>query len=180
MKYTINGFSQEVLVRLGLDIIDASILQWFSDFQGTGLMKEFPPDAPHKYQWVSYQSVIDDLPCLGLTNREVVARRFKKLCKSGVLEFLQYKNKGTYTCFRKSDKFTTLLYGLVDSRVDHGSTRRSRRVDSRVDPKTLLLDPAIKDKERFTLSAEEPDEESGPEPDYSALFAEALRPKEAL
>jgi hypothetical protein len=165
MKYTINGFSQEVLVRLGLDIIDASILQWFSDFQGTGLMKEFPPDAPHKYQWVSYQSVIDDLPCLGLTNREVIARRFKK---------------GTYTCFRKSDKFTTLLYGLVDSRVDHGSTRRSRRVDSRVDPKTLLLDPAIKDKERFTLSAEEPDEESGPEPDYSALFAEALRLKEAL
>lgn len=144
MKYSIEGFSQSELIKMGLDNTDAVILRWFSDFQGTGMMKELPPGAYEKYQWVSYQAVIDDLPCLGITNREVMARRFKKLCSVGVLEFLNYKHEGTFTCFRKTQGFMSLCSSVVYSKVDRGSTRESSTPDSKVDPKTLLLNSSIK------------------------------------
>ena len=179
MKFTIEGFSQEVLISMGLDHIDALILQWFSDFQGTGRMKMFHVGQGEPYYWVKYQAVIDDLPSIGINNREVVARRFKKLCKSGVLECVIHKVGGTFTLYKKSNGYANLLGGM-DSTVHPGLLRSRPRVDRGVDTNYSSINSSIKHKERFTLSAEEPDEESGPEPDYSALFAEALRPKEAL
>ena len=115
MKFSIEGFSQEVLVNMGLDHADALILQWFSDFQSTGKMKNIDdPRGGYPYQWVLYRTVIDDLPCLGITNSEVVARRFKKLCNAGALESLVYKRGKTLTCYRKGQYFTRLLYGALD------------------------------------------------------------------
>ena len=39
MKYTIEGFAQDKLIELELDVSDALILRWFIDFAGTGNMK---------------------------------------------------------------------------------------------------------------------------------------------
>jgi hypothetical protein len=156
MKFSIEGFSQEVLVNMGLDHADALILQWFSDFQSTGKMKNIDdPRGGYPYQWVLYRTVIDDLPCLGITNSEVVARRFKKLCNAGALESLVYKRGKTLTCYRKGQYFTRLLYGALDSKVDQGSTQKSMALDSKVDPKTLLLDSSIKIKDCACADEEE-------------------------
>ena len=44
MKYTIEGFAQDKLLELQLDVSDALILRWFIDFAGTGNMKRLIHD----------------------------------------------------------------------------------------------------------------------------------------
>ena len=164
---------------MGLDHADALILQWFSDFSDTGKMK--PVEGPHggpAYQWVLYQSVIDDLPCLGITNREVMARRFKKLCNSGILEYWVYRHEGTFTCFRKGQYFSRLLYGGVYSKVDRGSTQKSTGVYSKVDPKTLLLDSSTKLKDCALAKDEEINTEFIRESSAQLLRAWGINPPE--
>ena len=38
------------------------------------------------FKWVKYQSVIDDLPILGITNKQVIARHFDKMVTAGIIE----------------------------------------------------------------------------------------------
>jgi hypothetical protein len=121
MKYTIEGFSQELLVEYGLDAVDALILRWFIDFQPK--MIKINNDGKD-YSWVKYQAIIDDLPILGITNREVISRRFNKFIDAGIMEKFLCKDGGVFTSFRLTNKYLN----LVD-----GSTRKSKGVDSTVD-----------------------------------------------
>ena len=134
MKFTVEGFSQSVLIEMGLDHADALILQWFSDFQGTGKMKTMILQG-EEFSWVKYQAVIDDLPCLCIKNRESVSRRFKNLCEVGVLEMVVHKVGGTFTMFKKGPEYYKLLQGGVDSKVDPAPLKSRGGVDSKVDPK---------------------------------------------
>lgn len=109
MKWFIEGFDQEGLVKLGLDVIDAVILDYFTHFYGTGDMKCIhDPDGGFDYGWVNYQYFIDELPAVGITSRRSMARRFQKLCDAGVLEFKLSKEIGTYCFYRKGPKYRLL------------------------------------------------------------------------
>lgn len=99
MKYTILGFSQEKLTEFGLDLKDAMILRWFVDFYHTGKMVEVFHDEKC-YVWVKYQAIIDDLPILNITNREIIARHFSKLENCGLFEKYVKKQGGTFVCFK--------------------------------------------------------------------------------
>jgi hypothetical protein len=141
VKFTIEGFSQPVLVGLGLNLADALILRWFVDFSQSGDMKMLIVDG-RPFYWVHYQAVIDDLPCLEITNKESLARRFRKLVDAGVLDLHIHTVGGKYAYFAvNSVGFGPLVRDKpidagvdspVDAKVD--SCRRSSRdpIDAKV------------------------------------------------
>jgi len=92
MRYTVEGFNQKRLVELGLDSTDAVILRWFVDCAIESAIFE-----GKEYHLVSYQKVIDDLPIIGITNRNNIARRFQKLVDCGIL--VKYINDYSFTYF---------------------------------------------------------------------------------
>jgi len=103
MKYTIEGFQQEVLVQYGLDSVDAIILRYIIDFFNTGKMNHKIIDN-RIYFWVLYDSIINDLPILRIKSKIVIARRFNKYVGRGLLK----KNtiKGIDYYFNNNSEFS--------------------------------------------------------------------------
>lgn len=100
MKYTLEGFSQEQLVKLGLDATDAIILRWFVDFSATGKMSRVY-DSGKEFWWVKYSAIIDDLPILGISTTKNIGRHFQKMVDCGLMEqFIKKCAGGTFSCFR--------------------------------------------------------------------------------
>jgi len=85
----IYGYHQELLVKLGLNNDDALLLRWFVESIEEG-----------GYCRVDYQDVMDDLPILGINNRETAGRRFKRLVTSGVLKHRIDRDGGTFAAYR--------------------------------------------------------------------------------
>lgn len=137
MKYTIEGFSQKVLVEKDLDAVDAVILRWFVDFHVSGKMKTLVRDGK-VYHWVHYQSVIDDLPCIGVSNKESLGRRFQKLVKAEVLSMVIHTVGGKFSYFAINpcgyaplvDTLPTQKSIATDSKVDTLPTQKSGLIDS--------------------------------------------------
>jgi hypothetical protein len=125
MKYTIEGLSQEKLIEFGLDNTDALIIRWFLDFKATDKMVKLNRKGLD-YYWVKYESIITDLPCLGIHNNEVMARRFKKFINAGIMNRHIEKNpQGTFSCFNTAEKIDELLWSHP--------TQKSTAIDSKVD-----------------------------------------------
>ena len=114
MKLSILDYHQKIAVSYGLDMNDLLLLRWFVDFRNTDRMDEVVFDGK-TYYWVGYEKVIEDLPILKIKNRDVLRRRFKKLCDCDVLEFRLEKNtKGTFTYYRTGVAYKTLLFDMTD------------------------------------------------------------------
>jgi DNA-binding MarR family transcriptional regulator len=151
MKYNIEGFDQQKLVEMKLNSDDAIILRWFVDFYATGKMSVVKDSSGLEYKWVKYQSIIDDLPILEITNRQVIARHFNKMVKAGIIKKYVYKKNGTYTCFKLTDKFRVLIekYTPINSIVDPP-------INSIVDTKdpSIKLNSSIKNTSREKSSGD--------------------------
>lgn len=145
MKYTIEGFSQKLLIDYGLDISDALILRWFVDFQPK--MAKIN-DNGKDYLWVKYQAVIEDLPALGINNKQVIARRFDKFVKSGIMEKFLCKDGGVFTAFKLTNKYLTLVEGLTQKLIGIDS-KVYTPIDLKVDTKdsSININSSIKLKE---------------------------------
>jgi hypothetical protein len=143
MKYTIEGFSQAKIVELKLDNTDALILRWFVDF----LPKMTTVTHEGKnYQWVKYQAVIDDLPCIRISNREVIARRFNKFVDAGIMEKYINKEGGVFTCFALTNKYLILVEDAFNYKVDPSTLKYiplDPKVDTPLDAKVDTKDPSI-------------------------------------
>ncbi len=147
MKYTIEGFSQVKLIEYGLDNTDALILRWYVDFLPK--MATISQDGK-LYQWVKYQAIIDDLPCIGINNKQVIARRFTKFADCGIMEKYVHKDSGIFTCFSLTKKYLTLVgksdeslpkVDLSTKKLIPPSTQKLIGVDSKVDtPINLKVD----------------------------------------
>ena len=110
MKYTIEGFDQKQLISYSLDACDALILRWFIDFSVSGKMKKTIRGRKIFYL-VRYQSIIDDLPILGIENPRNIGRRFDKFVSCGLLEKeIIREGTGTQTIFSPTDKVNALSY----------------------------------------------------------------------
>lgn len=110
MKYTIEGFDQKQLISYSLDACDALILRWFIDFSVSGKMKKTIRGRKIFYL-VRYQSIIDDLPILGIENPRNIGRRFDKFVSCGLLEKeIIREGTGTQTIFCPTDKVNALSY----------------------------------------------------------------------
>ncbi|MEG2289335.1 MAG: conserved phage C-terminal domain-containing protein [Clostridium sp.] len=108
MKYTIMGFSQQGLVELGLDVIDATILRYFIDFKDAKGMKIEVVEGK-VYYWIRYDGVINQLPILNM-KKCTVQSRFFKLRDAGVLTHYVKREGGTYSYFGLGEKYSKLIY----------------------------------------------------------------------
>ncbi|MDT4761836.1 hypothetical protein [Sphaerochaeta sp. PS] len=129
MKYTIFGFSQKGLLKLGLGTEEALVLDWFVTFQGSGRMRSMIVDGQGWY-WVNYAGVLEDIPIAG-GSEKTIARRFAKLEASGVLDHLTVREGGTFSCFRLNEKIYTALVSDTQDTTEKGKTKVS-------DPRTEL------------------------------------------
>lgn len=110
MKYTIEGFAQDKLIELELDVSDALILRWFIDFAGTGNMKRLIHD--HQiYYYVKYSGIISDLPVLGISSTKGISKRFERYVEKGLLlKTVQRQGNGTLLFFAPTRTLLELQY----------------------------------------------------------------------
>ena len=87
------GFDQLAMIELGLDIVDAHILQWYLDFAGSGKMRmlrdskgEIYSEAGHIYYWVNYQALINTFPIFGIGTTRAVTKRFSRYVDEGLMK----------------------------------------------------------------------------------------------
>lgn len=141
MKYTIEGFDQKQLISYSLDACDALILRWFIDFAVSGKMKKTIRGRKIFYL-VRYQSIIDDLPILGIENPRNIGRRFDKFVSCGLLEKeIIREGTGTQTIFCPTDKVNALSYKENNTlKVSESTVRENTTVPENtvIEPPTVL------------------------------------------
>ena len=117
MKYNIEGFAQDKLLELQLDVSDALILRWFIDFAGTGNMKRLIHD--HQiYYYVKYSGIISDLPVLGINSTKGIGKRFDRYVEKGLLlKTVQRQGNGTILFFAPTRKLLELQYNSTKGTV---------------------------------------------------------------
>ena len=137
MKYTIEGFDQKQLISYSLDACDALILRWFIDFSVSGKMKKTIRGRKIFYL-VRYQSIIDDLPILGIENPRNIGRRFDKFVSCGLLEKeIIREGTGTQTIFCPTDKVNALSYKENNTlKVSESTVRENTTV-----PENIVIAP---------------------------------------
>lgn len=138
MKFTINGFSQRRLIKLGLDATDSLILRCFVDFKDTEKMKAEIIDN-EKYYWIKYEWLIQELPILGLKTKDSIYRRLKKMVKAGVLAHKTKKQGGTYSFFKLGKEYYSLIsddynVGDLENNLDNNSDEKSEGSDTNPTP----------------------------------------------
>ena len=141
MKYTIEGFDQKQLISYSLDACDALILRWFIDFSVSGKMKKTIRGRKIFYL-VRYQSIIDDLPILGIENPRNIGRRFDKFVSCGLLEKeIIREGTGTQIIFCPTDKVNALSYKENNVlKVSESTIRENTTVPENtvIEPMTVL------------------------------------------
>jgi hypothetical protein len=156
MKYTIEGFSQQVALEYGFDVKDLVFLRWLVDFYSTGIMEKHVIDG-EEYTWLSYRYVIEQIPMLGITSSDALGRRLKGLAAVLELRVTALGGGGNKTCFRfKETAMVRLLSSKApDSKVGCHPTRKSGgcRPKSRVQYDSSISDSSINDSKAFRPSA---------------------------
>ncbi|MEG0614106.1 MAG: conserved phage C-terminal domain-containing protein [Clostridium sp.] len=133
MKYTIMGFRQEMLVELGLDTMDATILRYFIDFKESKGMKVKIVDG-QAYYWIRYDGVLRELPILNM-KKCTVQSRFFKLRDAGVLTHQVIREGGTYSYFGIGEKYIELITSSVN--VETENIEDERVEDERVEDENI-------------------------------------------
>lgn len=107
MKYTLDGFSQEIAISFGLDSKDLRLIRYFIDFKDSGSMaKEFINNDV--YYWVKYDGIIKNIPILKLSKKTIMYR-FQELAKKGILKQYTKKEKGTFSYFAVGENYKYLI-----------------------------------------------------------------------
>jgi len=84
MRWTVEGFSQKVLLELGLDATDAVLLRFVADFYLSGRMAKITIDEK-EYFWLHYANVLAELPIIKIDKRQL-ANRLDYMVENGVME----------------------------------------------------------------------------------------------
>ena len=108
MKYTIMGFSQARLLEYELDLTDALILRWFLDFKATDKMVAETYEGK-TYYWINYGFLMNDVPIIGVSNKDALRRRLKKMEDKGILIHMALKKDGVYSFYGLGENLHLLL-----------------------------------------------------------------------
>ena len=85
MKYTINGYSQEKLLKNNLDLSDSLILRVLSDiYSSNGKKIEYKIMNNDKYMWISYGYLFEQIPIIG--SERTLVRKIDSLIEKGMLK----------------------------------------------------------------------------------------------
>ena len=135
MKYTINGFSQEKLIKYGLDLKDTILLRYFIDFRDTASMSTLIVDGK-PYYWIKYEHLKEDLPILEIKNNDTLRRRLKKLEEAGILGHYHKLKGGSYSYYCIGENYSDLITSEEDKDFNTITppTQKSYPSDSKVVP----------------------------------------------
>jgi len=120
MKYTINGYSQEALIKNDLDLIDSLILRTLSDMYSSNSKKidykilEYETEGnktdKDKFMWIKYGYLFEQVPIVG--SERTIIRRIDKLIEKKFLkkQVLNCKNgiKGTFLYVTFDENYSDL------------------------------------------------------------------------
>nr|WP_314113393.1 conserved phage C-terminal domain-containing protein [uncultured Leptotrichia sp.] len=85
MKYTINGYSQEKLLKNNLDLSDSLILRVLADiYSSNGKKIEYKIMNNDKYMWISYGYLFEQIPIIG--SERTLVRKIDSLIEKGMLK----------------------------------------------------------------------------------------------
>jgi len=120
MQYCIEGFSQAGLIKNGLDAKDAVLLRFMMNFISSGKMNSIIYENK-TFFWFFYQNIIDEMPILGIKNRNALAKRLKILVEKGILDMhLERGADGVYTYYRLTEK----AYSDLVSNTNHSPQKK--------------------------------------------------------
>ena len=108
MQFSFLGYSVEKIMEFKLDVKDVAILRYFDDFRKSGKMK-YELIEGVKYYWISYRSVENELPFLGLGKKAIMLRMLK-LRDLGILSHYTKKEGGTFSFYALGERYKELLY----------------------------------------------------------------------
>ena len=120
MKYTINGYSQEALIKNDLDLIDSLILRTLSDMYSSNSKKidykilEYETEGnktdKDKFMWIKYGYLFEQVPIVG--SERTIIRRIDKLIEKKFLkkQILNCRNgvKGTFLYVALNESYSDL------------------------------------------------------------------------
>ena len=120
MKYTINGYSQEALIKNDLDLIDSLILRTLSDMYSSNSKKidykilEYETEGnktdKDKFMWIKYGYLFEQVPIVG--SERTIIRRIDKLIEKKFLkkQVLNCRNgiKGTFLYVTFDENYSDL------------------------------------------------------------------------
>ena len=168
MKYSIERFSQEQLIKHGLDCRDAIFLGWLIDFQAADRVKKHIEDQD-VYYWLDHQKIIDELPILGRSTLASVGKYINQLVEKSVLD--------KHTIRRGTDKGTAVFYRVVPDLVydcttetdeEHYHNRTSATLAQSVGSDSSIMIPVPQELERggdvVDKATREPESAQPPEP----------------
>lgn len=132
------GFNQERAIELGLDLSDLALLGWIKGFSMRGNMKSIRKNGKTLY-WVSYSTMLEDLPILGFDKRWL-AQRMKVLEDKKVLVKYVDKKAGNMTYFGFGEKAKDLEYPMQEK---HHTLCKKNDIGMQEKPHTLCKKKSI-------------------------------------
>jgi hypothetical protein len=154
MKYTLFGFSQQLMVEQNVNLSDAVVLRFIVDFYHTGKMKKIFISG-REYIWINYQYVSDNLPILHVgykstnnrANKKRVTDCIESLSSAGVLEkHLQKDAQGTFVYVRiVEEMYDRYLGGGTTTAVTGYHHSGNPVTTTAVTKDTSIKDTSIKD-----------------------------------
>jgi hypothetical protein len=125
-------FDQGRAVAVGLDAGDLVFLAWFSRWSNTGRMDAIDTFGGRVY-WLKYSIVLAQLPILGLSSPDALARRLRKMTASKVLI---HHTHGGRSYYGFGDGFTKIC--AMDT-----PTQKSEDSDPKVGGEKESSDPKV-------------------------------------
>ena len=126
MKYTVNGYSQEALIKHDLDLTDSLILRLFADMYSSNSSKieyqilEYEVENEEgkervlkkdKFMWITYDYLYSQIPLVG--SKSTFIRKVGELIEKGFLKKqvtnLKKGKKGTFLYISFGIKFSELI-----------------------------------------------------------------------
>ena len=119
MKYTINGFNQEKLLELDIDIKLIFLLKYIQVCCSLDKMykKEFDNRI---YTWIKYDGFLKEYPILKISSTKQLGVYISKLKEKGLINLIIDKTpQGTFSYICITDKFMTLTTSDITNYIPH-------------------------------------------------------------
>lgn len=129
MRYSVFEYSQEKLVSLGLDVVDALLLNWFANFFCGKMEKKIFKDTDGNskiYGWVKISKIIEDLPVIGITSEKGIRIRFDSFVEKGILDRETINTqKGKKSFYRTTSVYDSLINTVAIEKVQEKTEETS-------------------------------------------------------
>lgn len=139
MKYSIAGFDQQGLIDCGLDTVDAVLLKFLVNLQGAGGLTKRTDECGEVYYGLKHAHIAETLPIMGITSKQGISKRMKKLRNSGLIQLHTYRGpEGTFACYRITEKPGDLMYSnppkSMKKNCDKRASTRHKMLSIKIQP----------------------------------------------